>query len=178
MIQRIATCRAVSIGLCVLTSVCLANGRAAGQETDSAAGLAISVSAVSVHAIGVGAEYRLSDRLRLLARADGLWRRLRAAGVGARVDILRERQTAVYAAGLLGQISCHSKGYENGCEGGSEHSVAIAPNAGVEFGLSRRWSAALEVTYWTPLDRSTDPPTDYSEPRFTIGATVRWLVDF
>lgn len=136
----------------------------------------VSLSAVTVHALGVGAEVRLLDRLALVGRGEGfVGRRKRAAGLGLRANVLETPGFTLGAIGLAGATSCRRRG-ESSCDGGEDTAFAVAGVVGVDFRIGARWSNALEVGYWRPLVDTVDRNTDYGSPRFTLGMTIRYVV--
>jgi hypothetical protein len=50
--------------------------------------------------------------------------------------------------------------------------MAIAGLAGIEFGISERWSGAVESIYWRSFDKKPLDPGE-QENRFTIAAVMR-----
>lgn len=135
----------------------------------------LSVSAVTVHAMGVGLEIRALDRLYVAGRAEGfVGRRKSAQGVGLRADLLNTSDFAVTALGLYGRTSCRRRG-ESACDAGDASAPAVAAGMGVNFRLGERWSNALEVTWWRPLVGSDEDETDHGRPRLTLGLTLRYL---
>ena len=146
------------------------------QDHRQIARVSVSLSAVTVHALGIGAELRLLDRLALIGRGEGLvGRRKNAAGLGLRADVLETSGVTLLAAGLAGATSCRRRG-ESGCDGGEETALAMAGIVGVDFRIGARWSNALEVGYWRPVVNADEEDTDYGSPRFTLGMTVRYVV--
>lgn len=136
----------------------------------------VSLSAVTVHALGVGAEVRLLDRLALVGRGEGfVGRRKRAAGLGLRADVIETPGFALGAIGLAGATSCRRRG-ESFCDGGEKTAFAMSGVVAVEFKIGARWSNALEVGYWRPVVNADEEDTDYGSPRFTLGMTVRYVV--
>ena len=146
---------------------------AAAQNAAPEYRAAFSLSAVTKHGLGVGAEVAILRSVRLLARAEGPARRS-ALGAGLALDLYHQDDFRFYAAGLAGVLSCRRQG-EIGCEGGEGSGAALAAISGAEFRLSQRWANALELAYWAPVGDSAKLATDYSDARRTLALVVRYM---